>query len=67
MKCLLVLLPNNLMDYLIEYDDTHNLMNLFPSSLALKWGPFSEVGNFGLVALEGSIFSPEFLSKYIEI
>ena len=28
MKSLLILLPNNLLDYLIEYDDTYNLINL---------------------------------------
>ena len=43
LKSLLILLPNNLLDYVIEHDDTHNLMNLFFFSLALQRGPFSQI------------------------
>ena len=30
MKSVLIPLPNNLLDYMIGYDDPHNLINLFP-------------------------------------
>ena len=36
-KSLLILLSNDLLDYLIEYDGIHNSINLF------FWGPFSQI------------------------
>ena len=42
-KGLLILFPNNLLDYLIEYDDNHNLIILFFFFLALKRGPFPQI------------------------